>query len=260
MIDLLYALPDWLLLLLCSAALAGLIVLLPLLIHRIPWLRPNAENSDFVLRLQATVFTVTSFVVAFTLVEAVANFRKVDALISVEASNINRLDRLLFRYGHDSAGRVRPQLLGYARSVVTEEWPSMLRGSSATTHDAFIQMSRGILALEPSPGRQTTLYAEILRSYDSVAEARDSRLNTVTISLSATFWQAILFAVLILLFVSSTIERNRFRSIIMGCQMAVLGTFIGFVFILDQPLKGQSAVNPQAILQTIAIIEGRNGV
>jgi hypothetical protein len=257
MIDWLYALPDWLLLVLWAAALAGLIVLLPLLTHRVPWFRPNAENSDFVLRLQATLFTITSFVVAFTLVEAISNFRKVDALVSIEASSINRLDRLLFRYGHDSANRVRPQLVGYARSVVVEEWPEMLRRPSVKTHEAFVEVSRGILALEPSPGRQTTVYAEILRSYDSVAEARDSRLSAVTLSLSATFWQAILFAVLILLFVSSTIERNRFRTIILGCQMAVLGTFIGFVFVMDQPFKGRSAVDPQAILQTIVIIEGR---
>jgi hypothetical protein len=259
MIDWLYALPDWLLLVLWAGVLSALIVLLPLLTHRIPWLRPSPENSDFVLRLQATMFTITALVVAFTLVEAVANFRKIDALVSIEASNINRLDRLLYRYGHDSADRVRPQLLSYARSVVTEEWPRMLRGPSTKTHEAFIVVSRGIFALEPSQGRQTTIHAEILRSYDSVAEARDSRLNSASVSLSATFWQAILLAVLILLVVSSTIERTRFRSIILGCQMAVLGLFIGFVFIMDQPLKGRSAVDPQAIVQTILIIEAREG-
>jgi hypothetical protein len=231
MIDWLYALPDWLLLVLWASTLAGLIMLLPLLTHRIRWLRPNAENSDFVLRLQATMFTITSFVVAFTLVEAVSNYRKVDALVSIEASNINRLDRLLYRYEHDSADRVRPQLLGYARSVVTEEWPRMLRGPSTKTHQAFVVVSRGIFALEPSPGRQTTMHAEILRSYDSVAESRESRLSAASIALSATFWQAMLLAVLILLFVSSTIERNRFRAIILGCQMGMLGTFTGFVFI-----------------------------
>src|SRR5437868_11835599 len=138
MIDWLYTLPDWSLLALWAGALAGLIVLLPLLTHRIPWLRPSAENSDFVLRLQATIFTITALVVAFTLVEAVANFRKIDALVSIEASNINRLDRLLYRYGHDSSDRVRPQLLGYARSVVGDEWPKMLRGPSSKTHQAYI--------------------------------------------------------------------------------------------------------------------------
>jgi hypothetical protein len=261
MIDWLYTLPDWALLAFWAALLAGLIVVLPFLTHRLPWLRPNPENSDFVLRLQATLFTITSFVVAFTLVEAEVNFRKVDALISAEASHINRLDRLLVRYGDGAGGQVRPQLLVYARSVVADEWPELLaRGSgSDKTQRAFMLFSRSILAIEPSLGRQTNIHAEILRSFDAIAEARDARLNAVTVSLSATFWQAILFAVLILLFVSSTVERTRFRSIIMGCQMAVLGAFIGFVFIMDQPFKGHSAVDPQVIVQTIAIIEARKG-
>lgn len=257
MIDSLYALPDWALLLTWASALAVLLVLMSALVHRVPWLRPNADNSDFVLRLQATLFTITGFVVAFTLVEAISNLRKVDAVVSAEASSINRLDRLLLKYGHDSSQRVRPELLEYARSVVADEWPAMQRGASVKTQEDFADVSYGILALEPSPGWQTALYSEILRSYDAVAEARDARLGAVTVSLSAGFWQAITLAVLLLIFVSSTIERNTFRTIILGCQMAVLGTFIGFVFILDQPFKGRSAVKPQMIVQTIAVIESR---
>jgi Protein of unknown function (DUF4239) len=261
MIDRLYTLPDWTLLAFWAALLAGLMVALPFLTQRLPWLRPNPENSDFVLRLQATLFTITSFVIAFTLVQAEFNFRKVDALVSSEASHINRLDRLLVRYGGGADDDMRPLLLAYARSVVAHEWPELLangRGSDKT-QQAFVGFSRGVLALEPAPGRQTNIHAEILRSFDAVAEARDGRLNAVTVSLSATFWQAILFAVLILLFVSSLVERTRFRAIVMGCQMAVLGAFIGFVFIMDQPFKGQSAVDPEAIMQTITIIEGRKG-
>jgi len=257
-IDWLYSLPDWLLLIGWAALLAGLMVILPRLTRRVPWLRPNAERTDFVLRLQVTLFTATSFVIAFTLVEAESNFRKVDSLVSGEASSINRLDRLLVRYGHESADAVRPQLLNYARSIVVDEWPELARGDgSDKTQKAFSVVSRGVLALEPSQGRQVTIYAEILRSFDSLAEARDSRLNAVTVSLSAVFWEAIGFAVLMLLFVSSNIEQTRFRSLIQGCQMAVLGAFIGFVFVMDHPFKGRSAVDPGAIVQTIAIMEGR---
>jgi hypothetical protein len=96
--------------------------------------------------------------------------------------------------------------------VVADEWPELLaRGNgSDRTQQAFMLFSRSILAIEPSLGRQTNIHAEILRSFDAIAEARDARLNAVTVSLSATFWQAILFAVLILLFASSTVERTRF--------------------------------------------------
>ena len=259
MIDWLYSLPDWMLLAFWAAILAGIMVTLPFLTQRLPWLRPSPENSDFVLRLQATLFTITSFVVAFTLVQAEFNFRKVDALVSAEASHINRLDRLLLRYGSGVGDDARPLLLAYARSVVVDEWPGLVTTGdrSDKTQQAFRSFSRSILVIEPALGRQTNIHAEILRSFDAIAEARDARLNAVTVSLSATFWQAILFAVVILLFVSSAVERSPFRSIIMGCQMAVLGAFIGFVFIMDQPFKGHSAVDPQAITQTIALIEAR---
>jgi hypothetical protein len=258
MFDWLYSLPDWLLLAIWSGSLALLIVVLPSLTHRVPWLRPSPENTDFVLRLQPTLFTVTSFVVAFTLFEAQNNIRKIDALVSSEAAQINRLDRLLTRYDDGSASQARTHLLAYARSVIAEEWPEMLRGGNGKTQEAFALVARSIMALEPR-GPQIALHPEILRSVDSVAEARDLRLKGATARLSATFWQTILFAVLMLILVSSAIERTPFRSLVLACQMAVLGAFIGFVFIMDNPLKGRSAVEPKAIAQTITIIEGRKG-
>src|SRR5262245_55226640 len=89
MIDRLYTLPDWALIAFWAALLAGIMVGLPFLTQRVPCLRPSPDNSDFVLRLQATLFTMTSFVVAFTLVQAEFNYRKVDALVLAEASHIN---------------------------------------------------------------------------------------------------------------------------------------------------------------------------
>ena len=258
MIDWLYSLPDWLLLVACAAVLAGVITVLPLVTHRLPWLSPDSEKTDFVLRLQATLFTATSFVIAFTLVEAESNYRKVDAFVSAEASSINRLDRLLVRYGHQTADAIRPHLLAYARSIVVDEWPLLAQRRRQRQDPGCF---RPCLARCAGPGAVARTaghdLCRDLRSFDLVAEARDSRLNAVTVSLSAIFWEAIGFAVLILLFVSSNIERTRFRAIILGCQMAVLGAFIGFVFVMDQPFKGRSAVDPGMIMQTITIMEGR---
>lgn len=258
MADWLYSLPDWLLLAIWAGAFALFIVVLPSLTHRVPWLRPGPESTDFVLRLQPTLFTVTSFVVAFTLFEAQSNIRKIDALVSSEAAQINRLDRLLVRYGDDSANQARGHLLAYARSVIAEDWPDMLSGGDDKTRDAFVQVSRSILALKPREP-QMALQPEILRAIDGVGEARELRLKAATARLSATFWQTVLLAVVLLIFVSSIIERKPYRTVVLSCQMAVLGAFIGFVFVMDQPLKGRSAVDPAAIVKTIAIMEGRKG-
>jgi hypothetical protein len=258
MIDWLYSLPDTVTLAMSAAVLAVGILVLPSLVRRLPGLNPNAENSDFVLRMQATLFTMTSLVLAFTLVEAESNFRKVDALVSTEASQINRLDRLLARYGDDSVGAIRPHLRAYAQSIVDDEWPEMLRGrQSERTRQAFAPIARDVLAIDPGQGRQAVIYAEILRSFDMIAESRDSRLNAMTVSLPTAYWYVVLFSVLMLLFVSSTLERTTFRAYVLAAQMAVMGAFVGFVFVMDQPFKGEMAVDAQPIVQAIALIDAR---
>lgn len=86
------------------------------------------HNNDFVLRMQATLFTMTSLLPAFTVVEAENDFRKVDTLVAIENSQINRLDRLLNCYGDESVTELRLDWLAYAKAIVDDEWPAMMRG------------------------------------------------------------------------------------------------------------------------------------
>lgn len=259
MIDWLYSLPETLILVMGAVIMAGAILTLPSLVQRLPYLRTSNETYDFVLRMQATLFTMTSLVLAFTLVEAESNFRKADALVATEASQINRLDRLLNRYGDESVTELRLNLLAYAKAIVDDEWSTMQRGErSSKVRLALAPLSRGIFEIEPKPGRETTMYAEILRSFDSIAESRDARLNAVSLSLPKPYWQVVLFAVLMLLFISSTMQRSVFRAYVLSAQMAVMGAFIGFVFIMDQPFKGQTAVDSDALRRTIILMENRD--
>lgn len=256
----LYSFPDLAILVACAVTLAALIVVLPSLVQRLPWMTPNDRNTDFVLRMQATLFTMTSLVLAFTLVEAENNFRKVDALVSAEASQVNRLDRLLLRYGEPEAETIRADLLAYARAIAGDEWAAMLTGrTSEQTRAALARISRQVLSLDPQTNRQTMIYGEILRSFDGIAEARDQRLAAVNVALPSAYWQVVLFAVAMLLFISATMQRSAFRATVLAAQMAVIGAFLGFVFIQDQPFKGQMAVDADPFVQVIAVLEGRKG-
>ena len=259
MISWLYSVPEIWLEMLAAVLLAALMTFLPRVVRRIPALASNETNSDFVLRIQGTLFTMTSLVLAFTLVQADNNFRRVDALVSAEASQIDRLDRLLARYGDATAIAVRTHLRTYVRSIIEDDWPAMLRDSeSEKTRQAFSPVSRGVLALNPSPGRQTEIYSEMLRTFDAVAESRASRLNAVSMRLPTMYWGIVLFSTLMLVVVSSTILPSPFRSIVLGCQMAVLGGLIGFVFITDQPFLGETAVDTADYVRILRHIDARN--
>lgn len=259
MIDWVYTFPEALLLALFAALLALLVVLLPRLIRRLPLFAPSEFNSDFVMRIQSPLFTMTSLVLAFTLVQADTNFRQVDTLLSSEAAQINQLDRMLTRYGDSQASEIRPLLHAYARSIVTDEWPTMLRDhhGEEATRLAFMPISRHVLAMNPSGGRQSLIFAEMLKSLDAIAESRASRLNNVKLGLPAIYWEVMLFAVALLVLVSCTINQTPFRAVILAAQMAVLGAFVGFVVDMDQPFKGPTSVKPDALAEVISVMKSR---
>jgi len=244
----LYTFPEPLLLTLSATFLAGVILALPKLTQRVPFLRANEANTDFVLRMQVPIFTMTALVLAFTLVQADANFRRADPQVTAEASQINQLDRLLARYGAPPATAARPLLLAYARSIVTDEWPQMVKtGGSARTAGFYTPVSRAILALDPEAGRESLIYSEMLKLLESIAASRDARLDSVKIALPPIYWEVIGFAVLVLLMVSATVMPSPYRRAVLAGQMAVLGAFIGFAFIMDQPFKGETVVLSEAI-------------
>ena len=258
MIDWVYSLPELLIVALTAAILAAAIVYLPRLTRRIPGLKHSDVNTEFVIRMQAPLFTMTALVLTFTLVEAERNFRQVDSDLTTEASQLNQIDRLLTRYDTPAATVLRPLVRIYAQSIVAEEWPRMLDGKpSQPTTRAYAELSRAVMAMEPAPGRESLIFAELLKSLDAAAEARERRLANVRVRLPGIYWAVILFATLMLLFVSSTIGPTRLRTSVLATQLAVLGAFIGFVFIMDAPFTGETAVRPVALARVIQAMENR---
>ena len=253
MIDWLYTLPEPVLLYLPAAVLVLLLVYLPRLIQRVPWFAPCDAHTDFVMRTQGTLFTMTSVLLVFTLIQADINFREADSLVSAEAARIDQLDRLLTRYGDETAHAVRPLLRTYALSIPHDEWPKMLkgRGSDATSR-AFTQISRRILAMHPATTRQTLIMGEMLKSLDSVAEARAHRLNLIGLGLPTLYWEVVLFALAMLVGVSCMVQQTAFRSVVLAAQAAAIGAFVGFVFIMDQPFKGDTGISPSPFIDTVA--------
>lgn len=258
MLDLLYNLPEAAILFVMVFVIVGLMALLPFAVRRIPWMKSSDLNTDFVIRTQATLFTMTSLVLTFTLVQADINYQRADALITNEAARIDQLDRLLTRYGDEDVAKARPLLRAYATSLVKDEWPVMLndrRHENATA--TFSALSRRILAIDPMNERQNLVLGEMFKTLDTMADVRAQRLSIVTIRLPPLYWWVVLLAIAMLLFVSSSVEQTPFRRTILCAQAAVVGGFLGFVFIMDQPFRGETAVSPDAIARTIERMDTR---
>ena len=161
MIDWLYTLPELLLMVLPATTLVVLLVGLSWGLRGLLGVVLNDTHIDFVMRVEMTLFSMTSLVLVFTLVQADTNYRQADALVAAEGSRIDQLDRLLARYGDPKVGELRPLLRDYTRSIVQHEWPAILSSTgNEETIKAFAIVSHRILAIDPATPRQSLIVGE----------------------------------------------------------------------------------------------------
>ena len=258
MLTFLYSFSDTTLVVGFTLFFAGLVAVFPLLTRALPQFQPSTENTEFVLRIQGTLFTMTGFALAMTLVQAQTNFRKVETLVQSEASHINTLDRLLTRYGDPAVAAIRPLLMDYTVSIVKDEWPAMAKGhGNDGTLAKFVPVAKAVAAINAAPGRQATLYSEMLHAIDIIAEARETRIEEAEIALPSIYWAVVWFAMMVLVAASCAIRRSWFRTCFLSLQAGILGALIGVVFITDHPFKGQTTVPTSPIDATIVAMKQR---
>jgi hypothetical protein len=257
----LYSLPDVCIVLLFGVLGAALFMGGPFLRLKL-WRLPI--QSDFAKAAHDALAVVIGFaglILAFSLVQEQNNLRNLETLVGTEANNLSRLDRLLIRFGDPGDNALRLSLREYANSIVNDEWPDLTKGwASGPTTREFRELSENISAINPEPGRQSILYAELLKKVDDLALSRQSRLvAAANIRLAPIFWGTIGFLFLILVVLASFSE-STFSvggAMALGCQGFVVAMLIALVFIFDRPFKGRTSVSPQPIIKAIAEMQNR---
>jgi hypothetical protein len=251
--DWLYALPDAGIM----GAVVALLVCVDLLAGQLRqhiarnWLPP--ASSGALLDSYRLVVSLTALVLAFSLLQAEANFREVNEIVAREADTFDLAARQLERSDLPDATQARARLVAYGQAIVTEEWPQLVHGHG-TPHinGLYATLLRSAMALEPSSPRQQTARADLLRSLDLLGDLRDRRVAAAKVRLPTSFWVAIGTMALICTLLAagaSTTVAHRLATLL---PAAALGVLIALVIIIDAPFKGQTAVRPDELQQALA--------
>jgi hypothetical protein len=125
----------------------------------------------------AVVIGFAGLILAFSLVQEQNYVRNLEAQVGAEASSLSRLDRLLVRFGEPGDDALRISLREYANSIVKEEWQELSEGRpSGRTTRLCREFTENVTAIDPRPGRQNLIYADLLKQVDDLALARETRL------------------------------------------------------------------------------------
>ena len=257
MYDKLYALGNIGIIALFAGVTAVLFLIAPLIGRKLGWTVPNKDRADYIIRAQSTLITFTALILAFSLVQAQGNLRKTEELVAKEASTLNTFDRQLLRYGEPAAS-IRPLLWAYTASVIDDEWPSLKDGEhNAATSAKLTPVSRAVFQLDPQPGRQTTIYGELIKSLDDMSDSREQRISAADLRLPSEFWVMALLLGLLLLALSLVIEPVTHHTVSITAQGFALALLAALVFCSDRPFEGDISVSPVPIAKVLAIMKAR---
>jgi hypothetical protein len=255
--DELYVLGEIGIIALFGAVAVACLVSAPYIGQKLGWTVPNRDRADYIIRAQATLITVTGMVLAFSLVQAQGNIRQTEELVAKEASTMNTLDRLLLRYG-DQGAALRPLLWAYTTSIIEDEWPALRDGqSSPITSARLTPLSRAVFQLDPQSGRQVTIYGEMIKTIDDMADERERRVSAANLQLHSEFWMVTFLLGLILVALSTLIEAVGYRVVSIGAQGLALALLAALVFCSDRPFKGNISVYPVPIAKVLVIMNAR---
>jgi hypothetical protein len=255
MIVFLYSLSDLSVTILFASVAALAFIAAPLLRARL--FGHVSEATSETARTTMTMITgFTGAVLAFSLVQAQGNLRNTERIVAAEAMQLDQTDRLLTSYGDANVAAIREALRAYAQSIVSDEWPKLSEHeSSQRTGDLFRALSRQILDIQPTPGRSTVIYSDLVRLADQLAESRQERLAATDLGLPPIFWGTI--SILMVLLVIYAAFAEPWRAISLGGVGAGLALLISLVFIFDQPFLGQVSATPDPVVKTLQVIGAR---
>ena len=121
-------------------------------------------------------------------------------------------------------------------------------------------MSETSTAIEPTPGRQSLIYTEMLKKLEDLALARQARLVAAdNIRLAPLFWETIVFLFLTLLLLASFSESSFSLggAMALGCQGFAVTLLVALVFVFDRPFKSKTSLSPRPIANAIAEMQNR---
>ena len=258
MTDWIYQFPDPVIILI--SIVTGIVAMLVVhaVCHAIIGKRVPKEGFKFAETIHNSMISLFTLVLAFSLVQAIGNYRQANTEVATEAAHINNLDRLLTRFNSPKAAEVRQHLMAYTKSIIEDDWPALVRGSaSETTTDLFKPISQGIIAIQPDNDRQVSLYASAVNLAQELERIREVRLESGTLQIPSNYWMVIFFAILAKMLLSALLDRSAAGTYVLSVQMAVLGALLGLVLIFDEPYKGRTSVKPDNFISVLEKMRDR---
>ena len=201
-------------------------------------LEGHHEVAGFFIGVLGAIYAV---LLAFVVIVVWEKFEEARVVVSQEANAIGDLSRLSHGLPDEAQPAIRAALLGYAETVVKEEWPAMQRGESSPSAWAHVtEIWKVYRDLEPRTFVEQTTYQKSIDRLSDLTDSRRLRLFACEDHIPRVLW--------ILLWGGGAVTvvftyffgvRNMRAQVLMTTMLSMLISFVLYLIVaLNNPFDG----------------------
>jgi hypothetical protein len=160
----------------------------------------------------------------------------------------------------ESRDRLTGELVCYARSVVSQEWPRMRDGDLGDALNPWsVALFRSIRAADTETSDEQTAFAKWLDQTSDREEARRDRVHGASGITPATVWIVLLLTAAIIfcfmLFFADSAEMKRSQAMLIGSATTVVVVTVLAIYALDNPYRpGPGSIQPTAMERALEVL------
>ena len=223
---------------------------------RLAHLRGNNEVAGFKFAVIGGLYAV---LLAFVVVISWERFHDAENALALEAGAGATIYRLAGGADESQTAALRGNLAAYLHSVLSDDWPAMVRGrSSPVTTQILSDLYDKVIHYHPTDWHDSNLQADLLKELDQLTRARRERLVMAEGTVHPVIWFVLfLGAGLTISFTFFFGTQNLIaQSLMTGILAAIILSAVLVVIALDRPYTGAVEVSKEAIRSLLEDTEG----
>lgn len=247
--------PWWGILVVVAAALVSVIGVV--LVRRVVPLPALESLTEVAGAMYAVVGGVYAVLLAFVVVVVWERHTTAETRAEQEANAVGDLFRAAQAFPEAARDSLNRALDRYAGAVIEDEWDSMARGRpSAAAAQAYAELWRSYIRLEPRGQREALWYGTSVQQLDELGDARRLRLLSSRTRVPGVMWGVLLVGGAIMiafgfLFGTKTVAAQALMVAVVSITVALV---LLLIWVLQHPFSGVARLDPVAFEQVRASI------
>ena len=253
--DMVYQYPIWAVgLLVMGAAMLGA-VLLELCVRRLLPNELRRQHNDVAAAMLSIIGVTYAVLLAFVATLAWEGFNRAKAASYAEAALIGDVYNLSAGFADPERSPIRNEIFGYARHVVTVEWPAQAEGRMVDQDSIHLNgLNTMALALHPSGQVDGNLHSLLLQAIERLWDARQERLLTAQTTIPEIVWFVLIAGGALTVAFGSFLGAPSLRmQLAMSAVLAASGALVLILIIaLSHPFRGDFRVSTAPFEQVLS--------